>query len=240
MNNQRILIATGIFSPDIGGPASYARTLAECITKEYKPVVITYSSLWQCREDKKLPFHVVRVWNKTPKIVHQSVFFIKLLFLARKFDVMFALNAISVGIPVRFAAWIYRRKFFVRVVGDYAWEAAMNKRKTMYLVNDFQKFKRKGRFAVLHWLQRWTCNHADGVIVPSQYLANLVCKWGVKPEIIHVVYNGIDLKLPHIGKEDARKQIGIVGNVILSVGRLVPSKVIRMLINIMPQPLEIN
>ena len=41
-------------------------------------------------------------------------------------------------------------------------------------------------------------------------------------------------------REEARNKIGIHGNILLSVGRLVPWKGFRMLIKIMPQLLEIN
>ena len=48
------------------------------------------------------------------------------------------------------------------------------------------------------------------------------------------------MKPADIGKEDARKRIGVSGNIIISCGRLVPWKGFRMLIKLMPQLLQVN
>ncbi len=133
-----------------------------------------------------------------------------------------------------------KKKFFVKVVGDYAWEIAINKRKTSFLMNDFQKSQRKGSIKTLHRLQSWVTKNADGVIVPSEYLAKIVKGWGVQSNKVHVIYNQVNFKKSELSKEDARKKINIAGNIIISIGRLVPWKGFRMLIKVMPKLLEIN
>ena len=61
------------------------------------------------------------------------------------------------------------------------------------------------------------------------------------PGVAGVFYtNGTDFKPAETSREEARNKIGIHGNILLSVGRLVPWKGFRMLIKIMPQLLEIN
>ncbi len=142
--------------------------------------------------------------------------------------------------PALVAAKILKKKFLVRIAGDYAWETAANRGKTFLLIDDFQKSKKSGRIGILHGLQTWVCEKADIVIVPSQYLSSLVSGWGVSESKIRVIYNGVDFKVPEISKEEARKKIGIAGNIILSVGRLVPWKGFKMLVKIMPQLLQIN
>ena len=237
---MKILIATGIFYPEIGGPASYAKLLCRKLSADQSVTLLTYSPVVKDQQDKQLPYKVKRVWKGMPKLVRHLVFFFKALSETKKMDVVFALNAVSAGLPALICARIFKKKCAVRIVGDYAWETAANKGKTALLIDDFQNSAKTGMIAILHRLQTWVCKKADVVIVPSEYLAKLVSGWGVDREKIKVVYNGVDFSMPEISREEARKKIGIPGNIILSVGRLVPWKGFKMLTKIMPQLLEIN
>lgn len=237
---KRILIATGIFSPDIGGPASYAQTLANRLAETRPVTVVTYSSIWNSPTDLELPFRIVRIWSRWPKGIKHAIYFLKILLEARNCGVVFALNAVSAGIPARLVARIFKRKFVVKIVGDSAWERAIGRGKTSLLLNDFQKVKRSGSARVLHALQFSVCKGAHLIIVPSEYLSRIVEGWGIPKEKIRVVYNGSDFKPSTLSKEEAKKKLGITGNIILSFGRLVPWKGNRMLIKIIPKLSEIN
>jgi glycosyltransferase involved in cell wall biosynthesis len=238
---MKILITTGIFPPDIGGPASYSGLLGRELSKRGISVtVLTYSSVLKYEADNTQPFRIIRVWKGIPKILRHLVYFLKALSLAKKADVILSLNAVSAGLPALWAAKIRKKKFFVKIVGDYAWETAVNKGKTFLLIDDFQKSKRHGWIGILHKFQTKICRGANSVIVPSNYLADMVKNWGVPEEKIKVIYNGVDFKAADMSKEEARKKIGIAGNIILSIGRLVPWKGFRMLVKIMPRLFEIN
>ncbi|MEK7217600.1 MAG: glycosyltransferase family 4 protein [Patescibacteria group bacterium] len=237
---NNILIATGIFSPDIGGPASYAQTLAGWLAGKEKVTVVTYSSVWNLPADGALPFRVVRIWAKWPKGVKHLIYAIRMLLEARNSRVIFALNAVSAGIPARFAARVFKRKFIVKIVGDSAWEWAIGQSRTSLLLNDFQKVKRSGRARILHGLQLKVCKSAHTIIVPSEYLGGIVHGWSIPREKIKIVYNGSDFKASPLSKDEAKKRLGIAGNVLFTWGRLVPWKGFRMLVKIMPKLTEIN
>src|SRR3990167_8170244 len=134
-NKINIIIASGIFSPDIGGPASYAQTIASRLAETEKGTVGTYSSVWSSPIDSKLPFRVVRIWARWPKGIKHGIYFVKMLREARNCKVIFALNAVSAGIPARFVARVFKRKFIVKIVGDSAWERAIGKGRTSLLLN---------------------------------------------------------------------------------------------------------
>lgn len=240
IQSKKILIATGIFPPDIGGPASFGRTISMALALNHKVTVISYSSVWQSKEDKNFPFKVVRVWRKTPWFLRHFIYFTKVFFAVKKSDVVFSLSALNSGIASLISAKIFRKKLFVKVVGDRAWEAAAAAGKTSLMLDDFQKSKKTGKIRLIYKFQSWVSRNADSVIVPSQYLAGIVRSWGVSPQKVHVIYNGTDFQPAGLAKEDARKKIGISGNIILSIGRLVPWKGFRMLIKIMPQLLNLN
>src|SRR3990167_1853955 len=238
---KSILIATGIFDPDIGGPASYANTLANWLTNRGVSVmVLSYSSKLFYRDNTKYSYRVLRVWGGWPIWIKHLIFGIKLLINTPKCDFVFALNIWNAGFPARIAAYIFNKKFIVKIVGDYAWEVAVGSGKTTFLLDDFEKNKKKGWIKLLYKLQAKICNSAHIIIVPSNYLARVVRGWGVAEEKIAVIANGVHFPETLISREEARKQIGISGNIILSAGRLVLWKGFRMLIKLMPDLLEQN
>ncbi len=238
--NKKILIVTGIYPPDIGGPASYARTLAQRLSKDHKVKIITYSSVRKFEEDKNYPFTVNRVWKKNFWFLKHALFGTKVFFACKNSDIIYSLSTLSGAIPTLVGAMFFRKKFFIRVVGDYAWQVAVEKNKTGLLIDDFQKAKKTGWIGFLHKIQVRACKSADAVIVPSKYLAGVVRGWGISGDKIKIIYNGVDFKSSEISQEEAKKKIGIYGDIILSAGRLVPWKGFRMLIKIMPRLSEIS
>jgi glycosyltransferase involved in cell wall biosynthesis len=235
-----ILIATGIFSPDIGGPASYAQTVATRLAEFQLVTVITYSSVRRSANDSKLPFKVVRVWARWPKGIKHGIYFIKMLQHVRSARMVFALNAVSAGVPARLAARMFKRTFMVKIVGDSAWERAIGKGKTSLLLNDFQRVPRHGWAKILHMIQFQVCKGAHIILVPSEYLGQIVQGWGIPEDKIKVIHNGTDFQASTLSKEEAKKKYNLAGNIILSAGRLVPWKGFRMLIKILPKLASVN
>ncbi len=75
---------------------------------------------------------------------------------------------------------------------------------------------------------------ADGIITVSQDLADRALRYGVAPERLRVIYDGVDAALFHPGSAaDARAKLGLPNDrpLILFVGNLVPVKGIENLID---------
>ena len=238
---NNILIVTGIFTPDIGGPATYAETLAGALAKRgFKVKVITYSSVRKYLKDKDYVFKLVRVWKKNFWFFRHVIYAIKVFLACKNSDIIYSLSTLNGTIPSLAGARFFKKKFYLRIAGDYAWQVAVEKNKTSLLIDDFQKAKKGGWIGTLNKLQIRACKNADKVIVPSKYLADMVAGWGINRSKIIIIYNGVDFKPSDLSKEDARRGLGIFGHIILSAGRLVPWKGFRMLIKIMPSIFEIN
>ncbi|OGN15467.1 MAG: hypothetical protein A3J47_02750 [Candidatus Yanofskybacteria bacterium RIFCSPHIGHO2_02_FULL_43_22] len=239
---KKILITTGIFPPDIGGPATYAEIIAKALSAEgFNVCVLTYSKQLGAKIlNSDYKFKVIRVWGKWPKGLKHLIFGIKLLYLVPKFDLIYALNVWSAGFPSLIAAKLFNKKFVIRIVGDYAWEVGAGKGGVSVLIDDFQKVQKSGWTEVLYKLQGRICKKADIIIVPSKYLWNIVKGWGVPEPKLKIIYNGVDFKPSSLTKEESRNNIGVHGNIILSIGRLVPWKGFRMLIKITPRLLELK
>lgn len=227
---MKILIATGIYPPDIGGPATYSKILKDELSKHGIGVEI-------------LSFGEVR---HLPKIIRHFVYFLKCLRRGSRADLIFAQDPVSVGLPSVLAAKILRKKFALKIVGDYAWEQYQNKifnfqfrtsslrTKAIFNFVDLDKFQTQ-RFDFLTELrrkiQKFVARKADKIIVPSEYLKRIITKgWSVPEGKIKVIYNcvsGMDNVISHSDSADKRY--------LLSIGRLVPWKGFDVLIEAMAE-----
>ena len=105
--NMKIVIATGVFPPDIGGPAKYAEHLYEEFLKQGHGVSV-------------LAFGNAR---RLPSGIRHLAYFFKLARLAKGADLVLALDTFSVGFPAFLAAKLFGVKVMVRVGGDFLWES---------------------------------------------------------------------------------------------------------------------
>ena len=206
---MKILICTGIYPPDIGGPATYSKLLKDELPKHGFDVVV-------------LSFGEVR---KFPKIIRHIIYFFKVLKRGFGVDVIYAQDPVSVGLPSVLAAKILNKKFLIRVAGDFAWEQGVQRFGVGESIDDFQNKRYGFLVGFFKKVQRFVVNRSDVVITPSIYFKNLVSKWCNDPKKVITIYNGIKLVNE---KRESKKE-----NIILTAGRLVPWKGFDALIEIM-------
>jgi glycosyltransferase involved in cell wall biosynthesis len=216
---MRILIATGIYPPEIGGPATYSRTLETELPKRGIEVAV-------------LPFRRVR---RFPKVIRHIVYTFLILREGRGADVIYAQDPLSVGLPSALAALILRKKFILKVVGDYAWEQATQRFGFSESLEKFQYAKLPFLPHLLRMLERWVAGRAIKIIVPSKYLGKILSAWGVPKNKITVIYNGIEEIQDTGNKMVLRGLLKFHGKLIVSVGRLVPWKGFTTLIKTLPR-----
>lgn len=238
---MRILIATGIFPPDSGGPATYSSLLGQELKKRGKKIeLICYSSFWRLT-DSHFAFPVRRVWRGWPLLIRYFWFFFWLLVKSFKYDIIYAQDLIASGLPALLVKWLTGKKIAIKIVGDYAWEQAQIQRGLRIDIDEFQNIKVRGKIGLLKKIQTFILKRSDLVITPSHYLKNLVSRWGVPPERVKVIYNAIvGRREVDLNKQIAQREIDIQGDIILTVARLVPWKGIDLLIELMPELVKKN
>jgi len=218
---KSILKNTGLYPPDVGGPATYSKLLETELPKHDMGVSV-------------LSFDSVRHF---PKIIRHIVYFFKLLKIGRQADIIFAQDPVSVGFPAMCAAKLLNKKFLLKVVGDYAWEQWMQKKtsaKEFVTPDEFQT-KRYGPITELRrTTERFVARQAHFVIVPSKYLKHILSLWGINEKKIRVVYNGFRPPTQLGSKEIIREMLHFHGTLVVSVGRLVPWKGFQTLMELMP------
>jgi glycosyltransferase involved in cell wall biosynthesis len=90
---------------------------------------------------------------------------------------------------------VLRRHYVLKVVGDLAWERMRVNGMTMLSVDQFQAAEAVSEPGGT-WRRRRTSSakNAAKVITPSEYLRRMVIGWGVAPERVVVVPNGVHLE----------------------------------------------
>lgn len=183
---MRIAIATGIYPPDIGGPAKHVRLFQDFLAgQQSRASVITYGS-------QKLPF-VWSVSRQWPFGIRQLIYFLKCLAAALFNDVFYAQDVTSAGLPALVAAKILRRKFVVRIGGDVLWERLAETGKTdLSVINYYAKKRYYLDAPILYPVTLLVLRWADAVIVPAELLRKLyIDYYGADPRKIVTVPNPV-------------------------------------------------
>ncbi len=206
MEYMRLLIATPLYPPEPGGPATYTKLCEDGLPGVGIAVAV-------------LPFAVVRT---RPKLIRHVLYMVHTYRALQKADAVLALDPVSVGLPALIAARLARKPFYVKVVGDYAWEQGTQR---FGITDTLDEFVRRTRVPLpvrfLRMVQSYVARHARAVIVPSLYLKYIVATWVVPADAISVIYNSIELEengvIPAKVTTRARPRIAVIG-------RLVPWK----------------
>lgn len=201
---MKLVLATPLYPPEAGGPATFAKVLEEELPKHG----------WEVETVK---FSDVR---HLPKFIRHLAYAKKVKAAAHGADAVLALDPVSVGLPALWAARKTHVPFFVRVAGDYAWEQGVQRSGVKETLDEFVTRKSYPWLVrVLRRIQTRVAMSAVRVIVPSQYLKRIVSQWGVLPEKVIVAYNAA----PSVQKETLSRP-DVAHDYVVSIARLVPWK----------------
>src|SRR4051812_1144994 len=135
---MRILIATGIFKPEVGGPATLALELAKRLQQTgHKVSVLTYSNKPQYDFDKENQFRLIRVARTGNKLINYARYFFAAFGEIKDHDIVYTLDWFSGGFPIMLAAKWRGKKYIVRVGGGYIWEKYLMEGKPPVTLREF-------------------------------------------------------------------------------------------------------
>lgn len=219
---MNILMITGIFPPDIGGPATYVPAIGSELVKLGHKVTVIALSDSAAHDDRSYPFHLLRIRRNINKLRRFVLTVAAILQQVRAVDVIYV-NGLQLEATV--ANFFLRKPLVQKIVGDWAWERASNRG---WVTDSFEEFQQRTHSVKVEWLKalrRFCARRADAVIVPSRYLASAVSHWDLAEEKIVVIYNAVDeISLTSLTVPLSSK-IKLV-----TVGRLIPLKQIDRLI----------
>lgn len=177
MNPQKLLIATGIYPPQIGGPAQYAKELAESFR----------------RGDWEVLIRTFRFEHYLPTGVRHGFYFFKILPAVWQSDLIIALDAFSVGFPAVLAARLLGKKMIIRTGGDFLWEWYVERTGEKVLLRNFyshtrERWNKKERMTFL--VTKFTLRMASKVIFSTEWQKGIfLAAYGLKKEKTGIIEN---------------------------------------------------
>lgn len=118
---MRILLATGIYPPDLGGPATYVEKLAEELTGAgHQVTVATYGSV-NGIEMHERRWTIVRVRKSGGPLFRWKRFAKALKEHGKSAEVIVAFSSVSCGVPLMMSG-LKRPLKILRLGGDFFWE----------------------------------------------------------------------------------------------------------------------
>jgi len=207
----RILIVSGIWPPDVGGPASHAPDVARFLAGRGHDVeVVTTADAAPAPED----FPVRWIWRALPVGVRHAHGFALVRSRARRADVVYTTGMFGRSSAGALAA---RRAYVVKLTADPAFERS---RRRGLVTGDVEQFQGGGGGPVglvLRRARNFQLRHAAYVFCPSAYLRKLVLSWGIPPDHVSVLPNPVPIDLPE-------RDVPRNGHTLAFAGRLTAQK----------------
>lgn len=217
---MNIVITSGIFPPDIGGPATYVPDIAAALSLRGHTVsVVTLSEKGAGDvSDAHRPYIVDRVARGLPLPFRLGRFILLLRRRSREADVILSNGMFVPSVLANVRGTV---PWAVKIVGDDAWERSVRRGWTRDQFEDFQGHRQGWRAEVQKTVRSTWLRRTDGIIVPSEYLKKVVIGWGAPPSRCRVIYNAVKPVLRNRKGQAAR----FSGRLrLLAIGRLVPWK----------------
>ena len=185
---MKILLVTGIFPPDIGGPATYIPNLARYLKKKGHEVrILTLAN--DTKKQLSDEFQIIRIQRKLPKPLRMILVIAFIAFISKDFKV-FA-NGLHEEVGISLA--LRKRHALAKIVGDPVWERSRNIGSTKLNIVDFNLSRQSLKVGAQRKLIAFSLNRFTGVTAPSLELCSLIKSWKVK-KLITFLANGTNIK----------------------------------------------
>jgi glycosyltransferase involved in cell wall biosynthesis len=222
---MRVLITSGIWPPDVGGPASHAPELGRFLVRHGHEVEAVTTADGEHVEPS--PFPVTALPRDGSLAVRLSKVGAAIASASRGKHVLY-----SAGLYTRsaLAARLHSIPLIVKLAGDPAFERARARGLFAGTLGEFQSVRRGARVRYLKWQRDMTMLTASRVVIPSRYLAEMTLAWGVAPERVGVIPNprpDVDCSQP---REEIRRRLGVDRPTFVFAGRFVAAKNLPLVI----------
>jgi len=217
-----VLVVSGIWPPDVGGPASHAPDVARFLRRRGHGVeVVVTADATPARET--YPVHWVS--RALPKGAVHARTAVEVARRARTADVVY-----TTGMFGRSAlgAALARRPYVVKLTADPAFERARRRGIVDGDVDEFQRAESTPAVRLLRLARDAELRRAAHVFTPSAYLRGLAVSWGVAQAHVSVLPNPAP-EVPELPpREELRRRLGFERPTLVFAGRLGAQKSLRI------------
>ena len=215
---MKVLIVSGIWPPDVGGPASHAPEIAAELTERGHAVeVVTTASAPPATE----PYRVRYVSRSLPPGARHAAVSALIAKAARSADVVYStsmLGRTTVGTALAHAPLV------MKIAGDPAYERSLRRGWYTGTLADFQHARLGVPAAALRRWRTLAASRPAQLVCPSAFLRGIVLSWGAAPDRVTVVPNAAP-PLPELpSRDEARRRFAVDGRTLAFAGRLTAAK----------------
>ena len=219
---MRVLIVSGIWPPDVGGPASHAPELAEfLLARGHSVEVVTTANAAPAKQG----YEVRWVDRAAPAGVRHARVAAWIRERATHADVVYATSMLGRAV---LGSRLARRPVVVKLVADEAYERA---RRWGLFEGDLDAFQRFGgglRVRLLRQARDGALRRVAHLVCPSGYLAELAVSWGVPRERVTVLPNAAPAIPSLPDRDEARSQFDVEGPLLAFAGRITKQKALEV------------
>jgi glycosyltransferase involved in cell wall biosynthesis len=187
---MKIILATPIYPPEIGGPATYTKELCDRLHNIHQLTVIAYTNSMTTFPGTRL----VAISKHRPLLIRLIKYFLAVWKESREADLIYVQNAVASGFPVALVSILRGIPFILKFVGDEAWERATQNHLTTKLLENFLRHPDGNwKTGIMMSLQGFVLRRASIVTTPSKYLRDeIVRAYRLDPDKAIVNYNAAD------------------------------------------------
>ncbi|MST04016.1 MAG: glycosyltransferase [Candidatus Pacebacteria bacterium] len=191
---KSILIATGIYPPELGGSGEYAKKLARIwsLEKKYKISVLTFAD--NSNSSLEEGFEVFRISRKS-KFRHLNYLF-ACLRLGKRCDSILVLDNFSAAFPSALANLFLRKKMILRNGGDFLWEKAVESGVYFGIFRKYYESKLSFKEKFIKFLINFSMLRAHRIIFSGDFQKQVFLKnYSIDENKTLIIGNPYDLKV---------------------------------------------
>jgi glycosyltransferase involved in cell wall biosynthesis len=215
----KVLLVSGIWPPDIGGPASHGPEFGRFLVGRGHEVRGVTTADEAGPLDPGFP--LTSSPRDRPRTVRLSRAALAVLAASPRAEVIYA-----IGMHGRsaVASTVMRIPLVLKLASDPAFERARSLGVFSGTLEEFQQPHRGPALRALKRLRMLSVSRASRIIVPSGYLAGIVRRWGLPAERVSVVPNPAPPVDCSTSRDALRKRLGLRTPTFVFAGRFVPAK----------------
>lgn len=181
---MKILIATGIYPPELGGPAEYAKNLGD---------------LWRSHSHA-VDIRVFSRFNNLPTGLRHLAYFLYILPAVMRADWILALDTYSAALPTVLAAKFFGKKIVVRTGGDFLWESYVERTGDLVLLREFYQSRQKQfsiKERIIFYITRFVLKSVGAIVWSTEWQKDIFMKpYDLAKQKHFIIENYYGSKLP--------------------------------------------
>lgn len=181
---MRVLILSGIYPPDIGGPATFVPRFADFLClKNHRVEVISLTSTEGKSFKRNSGARITLVSRRALQPFRSLLICFRIIQKGLRSDLIIANGLYYEHVMTNL---LLRKPYIYKIVGDPVWERFKNKTKSKVSIEDFSVVKSDFSSRILRKVLSFGLKNANKIVVPGANLIPTVELWLPKREVLHI------------------------------------------------------